>query len=96
MKQKTISQKFSLQGIGLHTGVDTVITCRPAEPNTGIVFRRMDDDEQTEIPSSLHLVDSTFRSTSLKKGDKVYYRRAQWTRNTDLGWKCNTICRSDK
>ena len=71
MKQKTISQEFSLKGIGLHTGIDSVITCKPAEPNTGIVFRRIDIEEPVEIPSNLNLVDSTFRSTSLKKGDKV-------------------------
>lgn len=41
-KQKTIKAKISLEGTGLHTGVNTKIEILPAPPNTGISFMRMD------------------------------------------------------
>jgi len=69
MNQQTISQKFELEGIGLHSGKVVKMTCFPAEANTGIVFKRIDMEGQPEIPASITLVDSTFRSTCLKKDD---------------------------
>jgi len=69
MWQKTISQEFEIQGIGLHTGETVNVRCIPADPNSGINFVRTDLDERIVIPCSLSFVDSTFRSTSLKKND---------------------------
>ncbi len=71
MNQQTISYKFELEGIGLHTGKMVKMTCLPAEVNSGIVFKRVDLEDQPLIPASLTVVDSTFRSTSLKKGDNL-------------------------
>jgi len=67
MKQKTISQNFELEGIGLHTGETVKMTCMPAEQNQGIVFVRIDLEGSPQIPASLTFVDSTFRSTCLSK-----------------------------
>jgi len=69
MNQQTISQKFELEGIGLHSGQVAKLTCHPAEPGTGIIFKRIDLDGQPEVPASIVSVDSTFRSTCLKKGE---------------------------
>lgn len=41
-KQKTINDKVSFQGVGLHTGVKTKVEIMSAPPNTGIVFARKD------------------------------------------------------
>ncbi|MDE5016821.1 UDP-3-O-acyl-N-acetylglucosamine deacetylase, partial [Francisella tularensis subsp. holarctica] len=40
MKQKTIAKDFSVTGVGLHSGVDVSMTVKPAEIDSGRVFRR--------------------------------------------------------
>jgi UDP-3-O-[3-hydroxymyristoyl] N-acetylglucosamine deacetylase len=40
--QKTLKESISCSGTGLHSGVKLSLTLRPAEPNTGLVFRRTD------------------------------------------------------
>ena len=42
LNQKTISKSISAKGIGLHTGNSINVTIKPSDPNTGIVFRRVD------------------------------------------------------
>ena len=41
LTQKTIKKKVHFSGVGLHTGLDVNIY-KPAEPNYGIVFKRVD------------------------------------------------------
>ncbi|APF19360.1 bifunctional UDP-3-O-[3-hydroxymyristoyl] N-acetylglucosamine deacetylase/3-hydroxyacyl-ACP dehydratase [Caldithrix abyssi] len=73
-KQRTIKRPVSLQGRGIHTGNDTKITFKPAPPNYGRVFVRVDLEEKPEIPALVEYViqndkiDSS-RGTSLQKGD---------------------------
>ena len=69
MKQCTVKHKFELQGIGLHTGVNIKITCHPSDIDTGVVFKRIDIDGEPTIPASITHIDSTYRSTCIKKGD---------------------------
>ncbi|NNE14089.1 MAG: bifunctional UDP-3-O-[3-hydroxymyristoyl] N-acetylglucosamine deacetylase/3-hydroxyacyl-ACP dehydratase [Saprospiraceae bacterium] len=69
MKQKTIAQSFRLEGIGLHTGELVKVECKPAEEGKGIVFKRIDLENHPEIPASIVNVDSTYRSTTIKKGE---------------------------
>jgi UDP-3-O-[3-hydroxymyristoyl] N-acetylglucosamine deacetylase len=55
MNQKTITKEFYVTGIGLHSGVDVSMTVKPADVNTGIVFRRADLSPTIDIkvaPSS--------------------------------------------
>ena len=40
--QKTVKNKVTFSGIGLHSGKDAEVTLRPAEAGTGIVFHRTD------------------------------------------------------
>ena len=72
-KQHTIVQSFSLDGIGLHTGEFITCTVHPAEPNTGIKFRRTDLPDQPIIPADVDLVMDTNRCTALKKNDAIVY-----------------------
>ncbi len=67
--QKTIEQPASYAGVGLHTGNRVTMTFLPAEPNTGIRFRRVDLDGQPEIEANVDLVNDTQRSTVLAKGN---------------------------
>ncbi len=65
--QKTISQACSLKGVGLHTGVQVELTFLPADPNSGIRFRRVDLEGQPELPADVDYVTETARGTTLAK-----------------------------
>ena len=41
-KQKTLAKSFSMQGKGLHTGLDIQITFNPAPENHGYKIKRVD------------------------------------------------------
>lgn len=69
MKQCTVKKKFELQGIGLHTGENITLSCSPSEINTGILFKRVDLADQPIIHANIANVDSTYRSTCIRKGD---------------------------
>lgn len=69
MKQKTLDQKFEIEGIGLHTGKTVRLVCHPAAAGTGVVFKRTDLEEPVEIPASITNLDSTYRSTCLSSKD---------------------------
>lgn len=66
-KQKTIAKSASLQGIGLHTGIDVTITFKPAPENHGYVFQRVDLDEKPLIRAMIENVVDTSRSTVLEE-----------------------------
>ena len=68
-KQRTLKNIISATGIGLHTGEKVYMTLRPAAPNTGIVFRRVDLDQPVEIPARPEFVGDTQLSTTLLKRD---------------------------
>lgn len=67
--QQTIAAPVTIDGIGLHSGRDVHLTLHPAEPNTGIRFRRTDLDDQPIIPADVDLVVSVDRGTTLEKND---------------------------
>lgn len=68
-KQKTIAASRSLQGVGLHTGVQVSLTFQPAEENTGIRFVRTDIEGHPSIPADVDYVVETSRGTTLAKDD---------------------------
>ncbi|GAA5089122.1 MULTISPECIES: UDP-3-O-acyl-N-acetylglucosamine deacetylase [Paenalcaligenes] len=67
LRQRTISKTVSTKGIGLHSGHLVEITLRPAEPDTGIVFHRVDMDPIVSIPAKAHLVGGTTMASVLQK-----------------------------
>ncbi len=69
MKQRTVQQKFTLEGIGLHTGESIQLTGLPSEINSGINFKRVDLENAPIVPAIVTNVGSTYRSTCLKKGE---------------------------
>ena len=64
-KQNTLAREAALEGVGLHTGRAARLTFRPAEPGTGLRFRRVDLEGKPEIPVDLEHVSSTDRGTTL-------------------------------
>ena len=69
VKQRTLKNSIRAAGVGLHTGQKVFMNLRPAAPDTGIVFRRVDLDEPVEIPARAHLVGDTTLGTSLVMGE---------------------------
>jgi UDP-3-O-[3-hydroxymyristoyl] N-acetylglucosamine deacetylase/3-hydroxyacyl-[acyl-carrier-protein] dehydratase len=67
--QQTIQKPVSISGVGLHTGVQTKLTLRPAPPNTGVVFRRIDLPGSPEVPALVDHVVEVARGTTLAAGD---------------------------
>ena len=67
--QKTLRNVIRAKGVGLHTGEQVYLTMRPAPPDTGIVFRRVDLQPAVEIPARLENVADTRLSTVLGSGD---------------------------
>ncbi len=59
-------------GVGLHTGEKVFLTLKPAEPNTGILFRRVDLNPVVEILARAENVgDTTLSTTLMKDGVRV-------------------------
>jgi UDP-3-O-[3-hydroxymyristoyl] N-acetylglucosamine deacetylase len=73
LRQRTLKSLVSASGVGLHTGRKVRITLRPAPPNCGIVFRRIDTPVPVEIPAHAEAVGETRLSSCLVRGDvKIY------------------------
>ncbi|MDR3268610.1 MAG: bifunctional UDP-3-O-[3-hydroxymyristoyl] N-acetylglucosamine deacetylase/3-hydroxyacyl-ACP dehydratase [Tannerella sp.] len=66
-RQKTLASVFSLQGKGLHTGLNIRITFRPAPENYGYKIQRTDLEGQPLIEASAENVVNTQRGTVIAK-----------------------------
>jgi UDP-3-O-[3-hydroxymyristoyl] N-acetylglucosamine deacetylase/3-hydroxyacyl-[acyl-carrier-protein] dehydratase len=62
--QRTIRNRTSLVGVGLHTGQEVTLTFCPAPENTGIRFVRVDLEGNPEIPADVDYVSDTARGTT--------------------------------
>jgi len=72
LKQRTLKTVIHASGVGLHGGVKVNLTLRPAAPDTGIVFRRVDLPEPVDIPAQAVLVGDTRMCSCLERdGVKV-------------------------
>ena len=71
--QRTIGNESSCVGIGLHTGVETKITFKPAPEDFGIRFKRMDIEGSPEIRADIdHVVDISRGTTIEENGVKIH------------------------
>ncbi|MDR1556354.1 MAG: bifunctional UDP-3-O-[3-hydroxymyristoyl] N-acetylglucosamine deacetylase/3-hydroxyacyl-ACP dehydratase [Tannerellaceae bacterium] len=69
LKQNTLAGSFSLQGKGLHTGLDIHITFHPAPDNHGYKIKRIDLDGQPVIEALAEHVIQTQRGTVVSRND---------------------------
>jgi UDP-3-O-[3-hydroxymyristoyl] N-acetylglucosamine deacetylase len=70
--QKTLQTPTRALGVGLHSGCRVELTFKPAPPDTGIVFRRVDLSKPVDIPVSAQAVSQTqLASTLSHDGVKV-------------------------
>ena len=72
LQQRTIKSLTRAVGVGLHSGQRVELTLRPAQPDAGIIFRRVDLPEPVEIPvSAPSVTDTRMASTISNRGAKV-------------------------
>ena len=73
LQQRTLKSITQAVGVGLHSGQRVELTLRPAQPDTGIVFRRVDLPEPVDIPiTALAVTDTRLASTISAQGAKVH------------------------
>ena len=68
MKQRTLKNSFTLSGVGLHTGLDIVVTFNPAPVDHGYKIKRIDLEDQPVIDALAENVVNTQRGTVIGKG----------------------------
>ncbi len=66
LTQKTIESKVTFSGIGLHSGLDANLVIKPADPNFGIVFKRVDLKDNNLIYPSFMNVSNTSLNTTIQ------------------------------
>ena len=65
LNQKTIKENITFKGVGLHSGLNVNLIIKPAEPNTGIIFKRTDLKENNIIIPNLFNVSSAIFCTTI-------------------------------
>ncbi len=68
LAQRTLKTLTKAVGVGLHSGQRVELTLRPAAPNTGIVFRRIDLPEPVDIPVNAEAVTDTRLASTISVG----------------------------
>ncbi|HVY53039.1 MAG TPA: UDP-3-O-acyl-N-acetylglucosamine deacetylase [Gammaproteobacteria bacterium] len=72
IKQRTLKNVIKATGITLHSGERAEIILRPAPPNTGIVFHRIDLNPIVEFPAlAQHVGETTLSTTLVKSGTRL-------------------------
>tara|TARA_B110000238_G_scaffold195024_1_gene233706 strand:+ start:78 stop:998 length:921 start_codon:yes stop_codon:yes gene_type:complete len=71
LNQKTINKDITFKGVGLHSGLDVIMTLKPAAPNSGIIFKRTDLKKNNIIIPSIFNVSSTVFCTTISNEDGV-------------------------
>ena len=64
--QKTLNQEVNFEGIGLHSGVKSKLSLKPANANEGIIFKRVDLDQNNEIHANFKNVSSAKLCTKIQ------------------------------
>jgi UDP-3-O-[3-hydroxymyristoyl] N-acetylglucosamine deacetylase len=73
LAQRTLKTLTRAVGVGLHSGQRVELTLRPAAPDTGIVFRRVDLPEPVDIPVRAESVTDTRLASTISVGQaKVF------------------------
>jgi UDP-3-O-[3-hydroxymyristoyl] N-acetylglucosamine deacetylase len=64
LTQKTIKNNVTFNGVALHSGLDVNISIKPAEPNFGIVFKRIDFKENNLVyPNFMNVTNTSLNTT---------------------------------
>tara|TARA_Y100000741_G_scaffold290954_1_gene231083 strand:- start:367 stop:1287 length:921 start_codon:yes stop_codon:yes gene_type:complete len=71
LSQKTINNNINFKGVGLHSGLYANLTIKPAEPNTGIIFKRTDLKQNNIIIPNIFNVTSALFCTTISNESGV-------------------------
>ena len=71
LNQKTIKNSVKFSGIGLHNGKITNVSVKPADPNSGIVFKRIDLNNNNIIYPNFSNVSNTSLNTTISNENGV-------------------------
>ena len=72
LKQRTLKSLIRASGVGLHSGVKVNMVLRPAAPDTGIIFRRVDLEPVVDLPAKALMVGDTRMCSCIERdGAKV-------------------------
>ncbi len=71
LNQKTIKKPVTFSGIGLHSGKQSKISVKPANPDTGIVFKRIDQKDNNLIYPNFMNVSNTALNTTISNRNGV-------------------------
>jgi len=64
LTQKTIKNNVSFSGVALHSGLDVNLCIKPAEPNFGLVFKRVDFNENNLVyPNFMNVTNTSLNTT---------------------------------
>ncbi|WP_440933359.1 UDP-3-O-acyl-N-acetylglucosamine deacetylase [Candidatus Pelagibacter sp.] len=64
LTQKTIKKDTTFTGIALHSGLDATVTIKPADPNFGIVFKRVDlKNNNLVYPNFMNVTNTSLNTT---------------------------------
>ena len=69
LAQRTLKSLTRAVGVGLHSGQRVELTLRPDQPDTGIVFQRVDLPEPVDIPVSTRAVTDTRMASTISMGN---------------------------
>src|SRR3989442_10942285 len=87
LRQRTLKTLISASGVGLHTGQKVRMSLRPAPPDTGVVFRRIDLASPVDLPARAELVGETRLSSCLvRDGVKIYTVEHLMSALADSAW----------
>src|SRR5436190_13772948 len=71
-KQRTLKTTIKTVGVGLHTGARVELVLRPAAPDNGILFHRVDLTPPVSIPANaMHIGDTRLSSTLKRDGASI-------------------------
>jgi len=71
LNQKTIKKPVTFSGIGLHSGKPSKICVKPSNPDTGIVFKRIDQKDNNLIYPNFMNVSNTALNTTISNSNGV-------------------------
>ncbi len=71
LNQKTVKQTIEINGVGLHSGKKVNMKIKPAEPNAGIIFKRIDLKNNNYVVPGVYNVSSASFCTTISNENGV-------------------------
>ena len=71
--RRTVAERITLEGVGLHLGKSVRLTFAPASPGSGVRFRRIDQPDARSIPAHVEHAVQVERRTQLGRGDAAFH-----------------------